>query len=78
VLKSPQAGRALGAIRIDLASSAVRPSWSRWAIATVVALVGSLLADAVLVVIGETAFPSTQGYVHFAPRRARDARPAPA
>jgi hypothetical protein len=32
---------------------------------TVVSLVGSLAADAALVAIGEAAFPSTKGYVHF-------------
>jgi hypothetical protein len=34
-------------------------------VATVVAVVGSLLADAVLVAVGEAVFPSTKGYVHF-------------
>jgi hypothetical protein len=34
-------------------------------LATVVALAGSLAVDAALVAIGEAAFPSTKGYVHF-------------
>ena len=34
-------------------------------LATLVSLVGSLLADAALVAIGTAAFPSTKGYVHF-------------
>jgi hypothetical protein len=35
------------------------------AIATIAAIAGSLLADALLVVIGEGIFPSTKGYAHF-------------
>jgi len=35
------------------------------AIATVVSLVGSLGADALLVVLGTALFPSTKGYAHF-------------
>ena len=35
-------------------------------VATLVALAGSLAADAVLVAIGTAVFPSTQGYGHFA------------
>jgi hypothetical protein len=34
-------------------------------LATVVAVAGSLLADAALVAIGQAVFPSTKGYVHF-------------
>ena len=35
-------------------------------VATVVALAGSLAADAALVALGTAIFPSTRGYVHFA------------
>ena len=35
------------------------------ALATLVSLVGSLVADALLVAIGTAAFPATKGYVHF-------------
>jgi hypothetical protein len=34
-------------------------------LATVASIIGSVLADALLVVSGEAAFPSTRGYVHF-------------
>ncbi len=38
----------------------------RLVVATAVALVGSLVADAVLVALGTSVFPSTRGYEHFA------------
>ena len=34
-------------------------------LATVVSIVGSLLADALLVVIAQAVFPATKGYAHF-------------
>jgi hypothetical protein len=34
-------------------------------IATLLSIIGSLLADAILVAIGELIFPSTKGYQHF-------------
>jgi H+/Cl- antiporter ClcA len=34
-------------------------------LATVASVIGSVLADALLVVIGEAVFPGTRGYVHF-------------
>ncbi len=34
-------------------------------VATVASVAGSLLADAILVAIGTSVFPSTKGYVHF-------------
>jgi hypothetical protein len=37
----------------------------RLALATVLAVVGSLVADAMLVAIGTRMFPATVGYVHF-------------
>ncbi|HQU27317.1 MAG TPA: hypothetical protein PLS29_09850 [Acidimicrobiales bacterium] len=42
------------------------PSGGRVALATVVAIVASLVADALLVRLGTTLYPSTRGYVHFA------------
>jgi len=42
-----------------------QPPWSFVALATVVSLVGSLIADALLVAIGTRVFPSTKGYGHF-------------
>lgn len=58
-------GRALHLVKVDFAPTQRRPSSSRVVLATVVSLVGSLAADAALVALGEAAFPSTKGYVHF-------------
>jgi uncharacterized protein DUF6069 len=57
---------ALAAIaRIDFRPPHAQPKASRIALATVAAIAGSLIADALLVVIGQAAFPATKGYVHF-------------
>ncbi len=58
--------RVLDLARIDFSPRHRAPSAPRVAIATVVALVGSLVADALLVAAGVHLFPSTKGYVHFA------------
>ncbi len=42
------------------------PSNGRVALATALAIVVSLVADALLVRLGTTLYPSTRGYVHFA------------
>jgi Family of unknown function (DUF6069) len=57
--------RSLDIIRVDFAPKHRQPSPVRVLLATVVALVGSLAVDAVLVLIGEAVFPSTKGYAHF-------------
>lgn len=57
--------RPLRAIGVDFAPVHVQPRLSRWAVATLIAIVASLAADAVLVLVGETVFPSTRGYAHF-------------
>ena len=57
--------RSLGLLKIDFAPTHRQPSTARLVLATVVSLVGSLALDAALVAIGEAAFPSTKGYVHF-------------
>jgi hypothetical protein len=57
--------RALSAVRVDFAPAAPHPSVLRVVGATVLAIGGSLAADALLVVLGERVFPSTKGYVHF-------------
>ena len=41
------------------------PTFARALLATVAAVGGSLLADALLVVLGQAIFPSTRGYQHF-------------
>ena len=61
----PWLDRALGLARVDFASSHRQPSAARVLLALAVSLAGSLVADAILVVIGTTLFPSTKGYVHF-------------
>ncbi len=61
----PTVDRLLALVKVDFAPDPVQPSWARLALATVVSLVGSLVADAALVAIGTRVFPSTKGYVHF-------------
>jgi Family of unknown function (DUF6069) len=51
--------------RVDFAPEHRQPSGGRVALAAVASVVASLVADAVLVAIGTTIFPSTKGYVHF-------------
>ena len=51
--------------RIDLHPRHAQPKTSRMALATIAAIAGSLIADALLVVFGQAAFPATKGYVHF-------------
>ena len=51
--------------RIDFAPAHEQPGWAWLAVATVVSIVGSLGADAVLVRLGTAVFPSIKGYVHF-------------
>jgi hypothetical protein len=57
--------RLLAVFHIDFVPPPEQPAWWRVALATAVSLVGSLAADALLVVIGTRVFPSTKGYVHF-------------
>ena len=51
--------------RIDLHPQHTLPKAFRVALATVAAIAGSLIADALLVVIGQAVFPATKGYAHF-------------
>ena len=61
----PWLDRALGLARVDFSPSHRPPSAARVLVALVVSVAGSLAADAILVVIATTLFPSTEGYVHF-------------
>ena len=61
----PWLDRGLGLARVDFAPSHRPPSAARVLVALVVSIAGSLAADAILVVIDTTLFPSTKGYVHF-------------
>jgi hypothetical protein len=57
--------KAMSLVHLDFAPNHKQPSGGRVALATVVSITGSLLTDAVLVVIAQAVFPSTKGYVHF-------------
>jgi len=57
--------KAASLIHLDFAPEHAQPSGSRVLLATLVSIVGSLLADAILVVIAQAVFPGTKGYVHF-------------
>jgi Family of unknown function (DUF6069) len=52
-------------VKIDFAPRHRQPAWGLVGLATFVSIVGSLLADALLVKIGTAVFPSTKGFVHF-------------
>ncbi len=51
--------------RLDWTPSHRQPSGVRLVIATIVSLLGSLIADGAIVAVGTRVFPSTKGYVHF-------------
>lgn len=57
--------RPLEAVRLDFAPSRRQPSAPRVLLATLLALIGSLAADAIIVAIGKAAFPATKGYQHY-------------
>src|ERR1035441_3059664 len=57
--------RSLDLVKIDFSPAHRPPAKSRVALATVVSLAGSLLADALLVMLCTAVFPSTKGYGHF-------------
>jgi hypothetical protein len=57
--------KALDLIHLDFAPQHKHPAVGRVLLATMVSIVGSLLADAILVVIAQAAFPATKGYAHF-------------
>jgi hypothetical protein len=57
--------RALRLFHVDFAPAHRQPSAGSVIAATVASLAGSLLADAILVVIAQRVFPATRGYAHF-------------
>jgi hypothetical protein len=57
--------RPLDLVRLDFTPEHRQPRASRVALATVVAIVASLLADALIVVVAQALFPATKGYQHF-------------
>jgi len=58
-------GRAASLVHLDFAPEHEQPSALRVLLATIASVLGSLAADAILVAVGTTVFPSTKGYVHF-------------
>ncbi len=64
-LRGTPAEPLLERLHVDLVPADPQPAWGRLAVATVVAVVGSLAADAALVALGEAVFPSTRGFVHY-------------
>jgi hypothetical protein len=61
----PMPRRWLRVFRVDPGARQSPPSPLRWVIALIVANVGSLIADAILVAMGKGIFPSTQNFPHF-------------
>lgn len=61
----PFIDRTLAIARVDWTPSHRQPSVARLAVATAIAMLGSLAADALLVAIGTHVFPGTAGYGHF-------------
>jgi hypothetical protein len=61
----PAISRVLRLFHVDFAPARRPPSAVAVVAATIVSIVGSLAADALLVTIGQAVFPSTRGYAHF-------------
>jgi hypothetical protein len=64
-VETPLIDRTLAIARIDWTPAPRQPSVARLAIATVIAIIGSLCADAIVVAIGTHVFPGTAAYGHF-------------
>jgi hypothetical protein len=57
--------RVLHAVRLDFSPNHKQPSVVRLILATVSAVAGSLLVDALIVAVGKSLFPHTKHYGHF-------------
>lgn len=57
--------KAASLVYLDFAPEHRQPTAVRLLLATVVSVAGSLIADALLVLIAEAIFPGTRGYQHF-------------
>ena len=57
--------KALTLFHVDFAPEHRQPTGGRVVLATIASIVGSLLADALIVVIAQALFPGTRGYEHF-------------
>jgi hypothetical protein len=64
-MPSTRVRRTLALLRLDFTPSYRRPAATRLLLATVLSVGCSLLADAALIAVGTTIFPSTKGYTHF-------------
>jgi len=65
VNQPPALTRVQSWIGLDARPDREPPKWPLVALGTATSVVGSLVADMILVAIGSRAFPSTKGYVHF-------------
>jgi hypothetical protein len=63
--RSSLSSRVLAWAKVDISPEHRQPPAGRVVLASVASIIGSLVADAVLVAIGEAIFPGTKGYVHF-------------
>lgn len=63
--ETPLLERTMAIARVDLTPSHRQPSVIRLAVATLTAVIGSLVADTIIVAIGIHIFPGTAGYGHF-------------
>lgn len=57
--------QALNLVHLDFDPRHEHPAAGRLALATAIAVAGSLLADALCVVVAQAVFPATRGYPHF-------------
>lgn len=57
--------KAMSLVHLDFAPYHRQPTTGRVLLATVASIAGSLLADAVLVVLAQALMPGTKGYAHF-------------
>ena len=57
--------KAASLVSLDFSPSHRHPLPGRVVLATIASIVGCLVADAILVVVGEAIFPGTKGYQHF-------------
>jgi hypothetical protein len=57
--------KVLDLIHLDFAPQHRQPSGARVVLAAIVSVIGSVLADALIVVIAQALVPSTKGYAHF-------------
>lgn len=57
--------RLMSLARVEFSPAHRQPAAARVLLASCVAILGSLIADAIIVALGEAAWPGTKGYAHF-------------